>query len=315
MTAGLGLSAYIDVPRYLRWPSGLETASLLGLNTTLAAQMAAGATSLVVVSSAGWSAGLAWVLDGPVSEVVSVTGSADGTHMTIAAPGLQFAHGAGVSISQAGSGGCLAEVILDASADMENYCMQGQEGTDRALFALSRTEKYLLPSSRAFLTNSQTLTLRPSHFPIASVSAIAIDLGLGQTVTLDASVAEIDSAGRLIQLPYLLTNALTVGQELLLDRYGPYGLSRSGPYWVSVTYSGGVSGSPITAVPYDIQRAALYIVADYLAQRQNPTGASEYALGKRRVVARQRGDLVGDSLLLLLRAHDLLANWQQGVYA
>jgi hypothetical protein len=310
VTTGLGLSAYIDVPRYLRWPTGQETASLVGLNTTLGGALTVGATSIQVVSSTGWAPGLAWILDGPTSEVVTVTGSVDGTHVTIAALGLAFAHNAGVSFSQAGSGGALAEVILDASAHAENYCTQGSEVTDRSLFALTRTERWELPSTRAFLTNDLTMSVRPGHFPMQSVTALSVDLGLGQTVTLDQTVAELASGGRLIELPYLLTNGLTVGQELLLDRYGPYGLSRSGPYWVNVTYVGGVTAG---SVPYDIQRAVIFIVSDYLSQRHNPTGASEMDLGKRKLVQRQRGDLVGDSLLLL-RAHDLLDNWAQGQF-
>lgn len=312
MTSGLGLSAYIDVPRYLRWPSGQETASLVGLNTTLGGSgAAAGATSLPVVASAGWAAGLAWVLDGPVSEVVTVTGSVDGTHLTLAAPGLAFAHAAGVSISQAGPGGCLAEVILDACAYAENYCMQGEQATDRSLFALARTERWELPGTRAYLSGAMTLTVRPGHFPVMGVTALSVDLGLGQTVALDASVAEVASGGRLIELPYLMTSGLSVGQELLLDRFGPYGLSRSGPYWVNVSYTGGVTSPSQGGAPYDLQRAISYIVSDFLSQRQNPTGASQVELGKRRLTQRYRGDVIGDSLLLL-RAHDLLDNYAQG---
>ena len=107
MTTGLGISTYIDVPTFLRAPANQETASLLGMNTTLGSSQPAGTTNLQVASSTNWSAGLAWILDGPTSEVVTITGSADGTHVTLAAPGTAFAHGAGVSISQAGSKGSL----------------------------------------------------------------------------------------------------------------------------------------------------------------------------------------------------------------
>jgi hypothetical protein len=223
---------------------------------------------------------------------------------------LAFAHAAGVSISQAGSGGCLAEVILDASADAENYCMQGSDATDHSLFALSRTERWEMPSTRAFLTNDLTLSIRTGHFPVQSISALSVDIGLGQTLTLDATHAELPSGGRVVELPYIMTNALTPGLEFLLDRFGPYGFDRSGPYWANVTYIGGFNAG---AVPYDFQRAVVLMVSDLLSQRQNPTGASEIGLGKRKLVQRQRGDLVGDSLLLL-RAHDLLDNYAQGQF-
>ena len=140
MTTTLGASAYLDIPAYLSAATNLETASLLGLNTTLggSATLAAGATSLPVASSTGWSAGPLWLLDGPFSEVCQVTASADGTHLTLAAPGTRFAHAPGVSASQGGSSGSLANAILRASAWIENYCRQGTGATDRSLFVAAR---------------------------------------------------------------------------------------------------------------------------------------------------------------------------------
>jgi hypothetical protein len=67
-------------------------------------------------------------------------------------------------------------------------------------------------------------------------------------------------------------------------------------------------------VPYDIQQAAIWVTADLLAQRLNPTGAAEVALGKRTHVFRQRGDAVGDSILLL-RAHDALQPYKHEGWA
>src|SRR5947209_5373601 len=107
MAGTLGLSAYLDVPGYLRAATGQETASLLGLNTTLGGSgtIAAGTTALPVAASSGWAAGSLWILDGPYSEVAQVTGAPDGTHLTLAAPGTAFAHAAGISASQAGASG------------------------------------------------------------------------------------------------------------------------------------------------------------------------------------------------------------------
>ena len=145
-------SAYLDVPVYLRAATNQETVSLLGLNATLvgAASLAAGAVSLTVSSSAGWVAGPLWLLDGPWSEVAQVTGSVDATHLTLAAPGTRWPYAPGISLSQAGATGSLAEVILRASAWIEGYCQQGT-ATDRSLYALSRTEQWDMPGARAWL--------------------------------------------------------------------------------------------------------------------------------------------------------------------
>ena len=108
-------SAYLDIGDYLRAATNQETASLLGLNTTLAAGVAAGALTLPVASSSGWATGPIWLLDGPWAERAQLTGAPDGATLTLAAPGVTLAHGAGVSVSQAGPSGALAEVILRAS--------------------------------------------------------------------------------------------------------------------------------------------------------------------------------------------------------
>lgn len=290
MTTGLGLSAYIDVPRYLRVPSGVQTAVLVALNTTTGGgSQAAGTTSLVVAASAGWSAGPAWILDGPISEVVTITGSADGTHVTLAAPGTTFAHAAGASISQAGTGGCLAETILDASSWMEGYCQQGASGSDRSLFAVSRTERWAMPTMRAHIDRDSTLVVMPGHFPVQSLSALTVELGQGQTISLDTTQLELQSTGRLIEVPYLLIGGVSVGQQLMLEIKG---LSRSVRQWAVVTYVGGINAGQ---VPYDVQRACVWIVNDMLSLIANPSLAADVQLGKRHLIQRQRGDSVGDT--------------------
>lgn len=319
-TAGLGRSAYIDIAGYQQAPHGQETASLLGLSTTTGGSttQAAGTTSLVVASASGnasWVAGAAWILDGPTSEVVTVTGSADGTHLTLAAPGTQFAHAPGVSVSQAGSAGCLAATILRACGWIENYCQQGASSGsgasagDRSLFALSRTERWGMPSMRAYLDRDRVLAIMPGHFPVQSVSAVAVEFGQGQSLTLDASAAEVQTTGRLVELPYLLQSGVTLGAQLFLDTRG---LSRGLRQWATIAYVGGPCA--VGNVPYDIEQAAVWVVSDLLSQRQNPTGASEIRLGKRDLVQRQRGDVVGDSILLL-RAHDALEPYRAGGWA
>ena len=80
----------------------------------------------------------------------------------------------------------------------------------------------------------------------------------------------------------------------------------------TIAYVGGPCA--VGNVPYDIEQAAVWVVSDLLSQRQNPTGASEIRLGKRDLVQRQRGDVVGDSILLL-RAHDALEPYRAGGWA
>jgi len=230
MTTGLGLSAYIDVPTYLRAPANQETASLLGMNTTSTGTQAAGVTNFAVASSTGWVAGPAWILDGPVSEVVTITGSADGTHVTLAAPGSAFAHGAGASISQGGSKGSLAEIILRACAWIENYCQQGTAGGDRSLFALSRTERWGMPSTRAWVDRDFVVSVRPGHFPVQSLASLSIELGQGNSLAIDVSQLELATVGRLVEIPYLLQTTPTVGQQLLLETRGSRAPVGSGPY-------------------------------------------------------------------------------------
>ena len=285
MAASMGYSAYLDVPGYLRAATNQETASLLGLNTTLAGAgtLAAGMVSLPVVGSTGWAAGPVWLLDGPWSEVAQVTGSADSTHLTLAAPGTLWPHAPGVSVSQAGAGGSLAEAILRASAWMEGYCQQGTSA-DRSLYALSRTELWGMPGARAWIDRDGIAVVRPGHFPVQSVSALTLDQGECGSLTLDAAQARLAGDGRLIEIPLL------TGTDPLLA------LSRSQRAWVSVTYSGGVTPG---ALPYDLAQACIWITSELLAQRRNPSGAALIRQGKFELQARPWGDHSGDSTLLL----------------
>ena len=278
------ISAYIDIPTYLRAPTGQETASLLGLNTTVGggSNVPAGTLSLPVVASAGWAAGPLWLLDGPSSEVVQVTGAADATHLTLAAPGTALAHAPGVSASQAGVGGSLAEVILRASAWIENYCQQGTSA-DRSLFALSRTEKWGMPGRRALLDVDGTLVMRPGHFPVQSV----------------ASLAQITGEGRLIEAPLVFTGAAPFAVI-------PTALTRAGRQWVSVTYTGGFAAG---AVPYDVQQACVWMVSELLSARRNPSGAATVKQGTNELVARPWRDTTGDSILLV-QAKAALSAWR-----
>lgn len=283
--ATIGMSAYLDVPGYLRAATNLETASLLGLNTTLggAGSLAAGATSLPVASSAGWVAGAVWLLDGPWSEVAQVTGSADSTHLTLAAPGTLWPHAPGISVSQAGTAGSLAETILRASAWMEGYCQQGT-AADRSLYAVSRVEQWGLPGARAWIDRDGITVVRPGHFPVQSVSALTLDQGECGTTALDVSQVRLPADGRLIEVPLL------VGVDPLLA------LSRSRRAWIALTYTGGFSPG---ALPNDLRQACIWVTSELLAERRNPSGAALLRQGKFELQARPWGDRSGDSTLLI----------------
>ncbi|HKW22924.1 MAG TPA: hypothetical protein VJO13_16175 [Ktedonobacterales bacterium] len=278
-------SAYLDVPGYLRAATNQETASLLGLNTTLggATILAAGAVSLPVAASAGWSVGPIWLLDGPWSEVAQVTGLADSTHLTLAAPGTLWPHTPGISVSQGGAAGSLAETILRASAWMEGYCQQGT-AADRSLYALSRTEQWGMPGTRAWIDRDAIAVVRPGHFPVQSVSALTLDQGEAGAFALDIAQVRLPSDGRLIEAPLL------AGIDPLLA------LSRSHRAWISVTYVGGITPG---ALPYDLAQACVWITSELLAERRNPTGAARIRQGKFELQARPWGDRSGDSTLLL----------------
>ncbi len=284
-------SAYLDIGDYLRAPTNQETAALLGLNTTLTGAVAAGALTLPVASPVGWASGPVWLLDGPWAEVAQVTGSLDGATLTLAAPGVTQAHAAGVSVSQAGPAGALAEIILSASAWIENYCRQGAQG-DRSLFALPRVERWGLPGPRAWLEPDGALVMRPGHFPIQSVTALSVETSPGAALALDTTQAELPTDGRLIELPSTALSGATIGAANLSPA-----LARGGRAWLSLSYTGG----PATpgAIPYDLRQACLWVVSDLLAQRRNPTGAAAVRMGRFELQARPRTDPSGDSLLLI----------------
>jgi hypothetical protein len=197
-----------------------------------------------------------------------------------------MAHAPGVSASQAGAGGSLAEVILRASAWIENYCQQGTSA-DHSLFALSRTEKWGMPGRRALLDVDGTLVIRPGHFPVQSVASLAVQLPSGATQNLDLSLAQITGEGR----PFAVI---------------PTALTRARRQWVIVTYTGGCAAG---AVPYDVQQACVWMVSELLSARRNPSGAATVKQGTNELVARPWRDTIGDSILLT-QAKAALAAWR-----
>ncbi len=291
-TAG-SVNAYLDISEYLRAATNQETASLLGLNTTLTASVAAGVTSLPVVASAGWAVGPLWLLDGPYSEIVQVITAPDGVTLTLAAPGVTQAHAAGVSASQAGASGALAEIILRASAWVESYCRQGAPGS-RSLFALSRVERWGLPGARAWREPDGGLTVHPAHFPAQTVSSLTVETFPGASAAVDVTQIELTASGSLIEVPCAALASIALP---------PGGSSRR---WVTLGYTGGVAPG---VVPGELRQALVWVVSDFLAQRRNPTGAAAVRMGRFELQARPREDPSGDSLLLI-QAKVALQPWR-----
>jgi hypothetical protein len=290
-TAG-AQSAYLDIGEFLRAATNQETASLLGLNTTLTAAVTAGATALPVAASAGWAVGPLWLLDGPYSETVQVVTAPDGVSLTLAAPGVTQAHAAGVSASQSGPSGTLAEIILRASAWIESYCRQGAPGS-RSLFALPRVERWGLPGVRAWREPDGGLTVRPAHFPAQSVTSLTVESFPGASSAVDVTQIELTASGSLIEVP-----------PAALASFAPSG--GSSRLWVTLGYTGGVTPG---AVPGELRQALVWVASDFLAQRRNPSGAAAVRMGRFELQARPREDPSGDSILLI-QAKAALQPWR-----
>ncbi|MBA3822777.1 MAG: hypothetical protein H0X24_02590 [Ktedonobacterales bacterium] len=294
-------NCYADVATFIRGAMGIETASLLGGNSTLATAVAAGATSLTVADGTSFAAGACWILDGAASEMVMISTIAGATLTLSAGTPTVAAHGVGASIATSGTQGALAEVLVRASAWVEGYCGQGRPGnaSDPGLFALSRTEHHRLPGTRAALGVGGELAVWPLHFPVQSVASLALDWGQGQTWTLDATKIIFTSSARSFDLPpplpVLTTTGVLVAPGGLPRAWSDIALSRAGPVWVNLTYQGGLVAG---AMPWDFTQAVCWVAAHLLGYRENPTGAAQRQLGKKTLVSRLRGDMGDESTLL-----------------
>jgi len=147
-----------------------------------------------------------------------------------------------------------------------------------------------MPSARAALDRDNVLLVRPGHFPVQSVAALAVESLPGQSLSLDVTQLELPTNGRLIEAPLSAALAAAPGQPLAGS-----GLSRARRAWVTLTYTGGI---PVGAVPYDMQQACIWVASELLAVRRNPSGAALVRQGKFELQARPRGDTTADSILI-----------------
>lgn len=293
-------AVYCDVIDFLQNnAANIETASLVGGNTTLSATAALGATSLSVTSVTGFPATgtfRAWILDGYTSETVlaSVSGS------TLSVPaGTLAAHAAGVNVASAGStnAGCLADVIARCSREIDTFCQQGPTGTlERTLYQLQRTETYFAPSQRVYTSVDGTLVIRPWHFPVSATSTVTIQLGPTAPVSVDLTQYVRPNGGHTIEIPSASPGSSTskvAAWTLITPLY-----LRDTDTWLNLTYTAG----PIPALTLpiandDIRDALFFLIQDRVGYRQNPTGAAMVHRGDVNFEARLRGDKTGKSLL------------------
>lgn len=290
-------SSYIDLPDFLA--NGLpnsETASLVGGNAVLSVGASLGATSLTPSTTTGFPPSAAgsfvgWILDGANSE--SVVCSVSGSTLSVPA-GTLAAHAAGVSISSAGTAGCLASLIVTSSALIEHTCKQGPDGGDKSLWLQQRVEKLSGPSLRTAFDVDGNLVVRPYHWPITNAASCLVQMGPQTSATIDLTYAYIPGDARVITIPWAQT--ITVQPGVTSWLIAPY------PRWyqfvATITYTGGpCSGTTLATVPQPLKEACYLLVMDRLGFRVNPVGAANVSLGDQRYEMRLRGDTSGKSLL------------------
>ncbi len=283
------VTCYVDHFTFLRNPSGLETASLLGNSLRFSAPGHVGDTTLnctPVLTVQLNQYDRVTIFDGPNTEVVIVaaTASVGASSFTIQSPGLAFQHAAGVAMCSDGVLGSLADTLVNASSDLEDICNQ-------SLFQATWTGEILpMPSMQASIDNQSALTFRPKHYPVTAVSAIQLNAVQGSSVTFDATQAFIDVNQQLVKIPVL--NMTGSGGQVF---FSPPPFDRTAQQWLTISYTAGFAAS---ALPGEILEAACLLASDILSKRQNPTGADSISLGKKMLTAVIRGDQSGESLLV-----------------
>jgi hypothetical protein len=189
--------------------------------------------------------------------------------------------------------GSLADQIVNASAEMENYLLQ-------SLFQTTYTETLRMPSPRASIDNQGMLVFRPRHFPIATDTGITIKQNNAAPVSYDATQAIIDGGQQVVNVPWLVAGSGGGSTYSLLPS-----ISRSTNLFLTITYTAGYLAANM---PSDVREACVLLTSDILAKRLNPLGAVDLTSGDRRISAALRGDLTGESLLVK-RAFKLLDNY------
>jgi hypothetical protein len=295
------MNLYATVFDFLRNPTGLETGSLLGNTARLSAAVTLGATSLPIMPVTTVALNVndrITIFDGPSSEVVVVASTvAIGSAAIPLQVGAQYAHMQYTPLCSDGVMGSLADQLVDGSAELENYLQQ-------TLYQATYTETLRMPSMKASIDSENQLMFCPRHFPISTDSGITIKANNATPITYDATQAVIDAGQQVVSVPWLIAGGGSGGStySVLPQR------SRASKLFLTITYTAGYSAATL---PNDVREACVLLASDYLAKRNNPSGATEVDSGARRNVAVLRGDLAGESLLYKRAARILNAYSRQ----
>lgn len=294
------MNTYISILDYLRAPSGHDTSTLVGNVATLSAAVTAGVMSLSLnqpLTAAQSTGDRVTIFDGSSSEVVTLTLPADVGATTLQCTAVAAAHAAGTPICTDGSGGSLADMIVNASAQIEAFCRQPLLQTTHV------NEVLPLRTMRAAVTRDYGLTLRPKQFPVTTVTAATIVIDATTRLTLDVSQAFIDVDAQLVSIATLTTTSGTSG---FWGLFGP-AVARTQSGFVQLSYT---AGYLYASLPSDVRQACTWLVSDLLSDRRNPTGAAEVKLGDVQLVTRLRGETTGRSVLVM-RAESALTPYRQ----
>jgi hypothetical protein len=301
MAGGSSLNTYIDCFQYVRAPTGHDTTTLVGNLSRLSSATSVGATSIplqiptTVLLNAYDNV---TIFDGSSSEIAVVSTMTPQGATSIPVQALQYAHITGTPLCSDGSQGSLAAMIIDASAQIEEYCRQS------LLQATYSNETLPLRTTRAAVTRDYRLLFRPKHFPVTNVSAITALLSDGVTLSLSTSYAQLDADAQLVTMTQLSTTAQS--QTTFWGNVSPP-MYPTTPGFLQISYTAGYTAA---SMPPSIRQACIWMTSDLLSDRQNPTGAAEIQLGQMHLVTRLRGETTGRSVLVM-RAEKALDAYKQ----
>jgi hypothetical protein len=304
--------SYLSCFDYINSPEGLEFSTLLGNAMRLSSAVVAGATSLPVTPATTVNLNqfdIITIYDGLSSEQVMVSSATAAPASSIpvmalpgsGASGLQYTHAQYTACSSPGTQGDLGGEILKASAWLENI-------TKQSLWSTTQTENLRMPTLRASLDNQGGLNFRTRQYPITQLSSLYLGLTLNTLQQYDQTQAVID-INELVNVPQLVP----IGSGGGGSSNPPYVLnqppfSRRTTAWCQVTYTAGYS-----VMPADVKDACILLVNSLLSRRQNAGGFDQMSLGKKQIVATQRGDMTGMDLHEK-RARNMLANYSLRIF-
>lgn len=299
------VSAYITPLDVQRFRSGLSTSDLIGNSTRLFAPALVGDTHLIISPATTVQLNQydsVWVFDGPNTERVTVTTTTAIGQTSIPTSALQYAHSTGVVVVSDGTGGSLAQEVIDASDVLETICRQSR-------FQATFTDMLVLSTEQAAITQDLQLIMKPYNSPIQSVSSVVVTR-FGTTVTYDVSSAVIENGGKSIRIPSLLPIGQNASQVYSAPLVQSPAQSVNVTGNVSVTY---IAGYAANALPGHIRKGAIYLVCDALTRNQNSGGFQEQMMGKRRIKVSNVGDLSGKSVWRKMAENELAIEVQRAV--